>query len=81
MTRISFATKKSFDTSKGRQKWNLGGIEQFERQQLHDRLKRDFARAQNMELIEIPYSYQTLQTRIYFYILGDRDLFSGKVNK
>ena len=37
----------------------FGGIEQFERQQLHDRLKRDFARAQNMELIEIPYSYQT----------------------
>ncbi len=39
----------------------FGGEEQFAKQQLHDELKKDFAKKMNVQLIEIPYSAETFE--------------------
>lgn len=38
----------------------FGGEEQFKIQQIHDRLKRNYCKAHNLRLIEIPYNYKNL---------------------
>ena len=37
----------------------FGGEEQFEKQQIHDNKKREYAKSINAELIEIPYTVES----------------------
>ena len=37
----------------------FGGQESFEKQQVHDKLKAEYADAHNIPLIEVPYYYST----------------------
>lgn len=57
----------------------FGGIEQFKKQQEHDRLKREFARKLGVTLLEIPYSedtYEKIAKLLSNYIIVSRDEFS-----
>ena len=40
----------------------FGGQTQFEKQQIHDNLKRNYCKYHNYTLIEIPYNYDTIDT-------------------
>ena len=39
----------------------FGGEEQFAKQQLHDEIKREYAKKLNVKLIEVPYTVVTYE--------------------
>lgn len=60
---------------------HFGGEEQFKKQQYHDKLKRDYAKANGYNLIEIPYTEDT-EERITDYLKGKGlDLTMTKIDK
>ena len=54
----------------------FGGEEQFEKQQLHDELKQEYANSLGIPLIEIPYTVETYEEAKR--ILDDSKVFTNK---